>query len=221
MKNYIFIILSLIFFGGCAIITVSDAGGMAGTGPIIAGHANVDYWNEIVLNIRSNNGNVDVNFTHGEPSVNYTIEENLAEFVVIEQVGQRLYIGASQTLRNANFIVNLSSPSLTHISFDGVMHFNGEIDEENLNINIQGVNVIELTGYVNYLNLQVTGVNTLMFRNLRANIANVDISGVNTVQINASEELNGRISGISNLTYFGNPEMGMIQDGVANIIRGE
>ena len=72
-------------------------------------------------------------------------------------------------------------------------------------VNYEGVGSLIVTGKTQKLKLKVQGVGMVDSKGLIAETADVNLEGVGSVKVYASERLNATVQGIGSLSYYGNP----------------
>jgi len=63
-----------------------------------------------------------------------------------------------------------------------------------------------MDGQVDNLDIRISGAGNADTQKLKAKNVKVSISGAGNATVYAKESLDGNVSGVGNLTYYGNPE---------------
>jgi hypothetical protein len=161
----------------------------------------------------SNSGPVNLHIEVGKPqSVVVTGSDDYLADLRTEVVGGELRIH----LRNGGTIndrhwddmkMTITVPRLTALAMSGagqttLTHISGDA----LDISFSGAGSLKADGTVGKLTLDVSGVGSIDTRELHADIAHVNVSGVGSVKVWAGQRLDGNVSGVGSLTYYGDPK---------------
>jgi len=111
--------------------------------------------------------------------------------------------------RNHNHGVEavITMPSLKGFEVSGVV--DGEIDgidSDTFELEVSGVGDIEMNGQCGNLKAQVSGVGDLDAEGFECRSVDVDVSGVGSASVFASEEVAAHISGMGDIDVYGKPE---------------
>jgi hypothetical protein len=158
-------------------------------------------------------GVADVDLEIGEDwTVELETDVDLIDFVEVYVRRGVLVIDQEDDLPNlvgeeAEYRFRIVMPELKRISVDGVADLDAEdLDLPSLDIRVDGVADIELTGEVEELDVEVDGVGDVDLRGLVARTATVDVDGVGDVNVHVTERLDARVDGMGNVEYWGDPE---------------
>jgi len=189
------------------------------------------------------NGIFDVIITQGDvETVSVETDENLQEFIVIEQDGDELSLNTSCNVnlkKSTKMNVYVTVKNMTHLSSNGI----GDVRTENqlkgkklsvdisgvgdveLNMNYgslefdyQGVGDITLKGEATKVEMDCTGVGNVNAYELNAKEVSLNQSGVGDTEIFADDVVDIDFSGVGNVHYKGNPESKSIdKDGIGSV----
>ena len=101
----------------------------------------------------------------------------------------------------------ITLPSLIGVDVTGVV--DGEIsgiDSERFDIDISGVGDVDLDGECGTLDADVSGVGDLEAKDLQCRVVSVEVSGVGSASVYASEEVDAEVSGMGDIDVYGSPE---------------
>lgn len=100
----------------------------------------------------------------------------------------------------------VSMPALDGIDVAGVVDgaVRG-IDAETFDADISGVGNLELAGACGSLNADVSGVGELDAEGLQCRAVTIDVSGVGSANVYASESVDAEIAGIGHIDVYGSP----------------
>ncbi len=88
---------------------------------------------------------------------------------------------------------------------------------KDLNCSISGSGQLNVKGTTDNASFSVSGSGNVHARELKAAIANVQVSGSGNVQVYAEKTLNARVSGSGNIRYAGSPTVNSSKSGSGNI----
>lgn len=101
----------------------------------------------------------------------------------------------------------ITLPSLAGLEVSGVV--DGEItgiDSDRFDLDISGVGDMEIAGECGTLDADVSGVGDLEAENLQCRSVTVDVSGVGSASVYASEEVDAEVSGMGDIDIYGSPQ---------------
>ena len=98
-------------------------------------------------------------------------------------------------------------PYLEAVRMSGVGAVRGEgIDADTLDVRLEGVGNIELSGTCGDLTARVKGVGALEAEGLECEAAHVTVEGVGSAEVFASRSVDAEVSGMGSIEVFGEPE---------------
>ncbi len=139
-------------------------------------------------------------------------DDNIQSYIQISQLGNSLSVGlkpgygvTTSTLR-----VEISMPSLNRLELSGGAHgtATGFVSTNNFVVDASGGARVEMTGQANDLTINGSGGSQLDLSDYTVAIANVNLSGGSTADVDATGTINANLSGGSHLYYSGNPTLG-------------
>jgi len=101
----------------------------------------------------------------------------------------------------------ITLPSLIGLDVSGVV--DGEIsgiDSDRFDIDISGVGDVDLDGECGTLDADVSGVGDLDAEGLQCRVVSVEVSGVGSASVYASDEVDAEVSGMGDIDVYGSPE---------------
>ena len=175
-------------------------------------------------------------------SVVITIDDNLVQYLKVEQRGSVLYISLDDlswtgdaTLRAQVTLPNLqaleaSGASQVSLSgfqpsrrFDmevsGASSIRGELNGADLKLRISGASTVTLDGEGANADIGVSGASRARLENLVLHDVDVEATGASTAVVNVAGRLNAEASGASNIQYLGNPSLGKVVESGASSVR--
>lgn len=164
-----------------------------------------------------------------------SVDDNLADRLKVEQDGNRLTIGFTETIAigNANLRYEIEMPALTVLEMSGASQaeitgfastddfratasgasrIEGDISSGDLDANASGASTIELTGSGGDARLDASGASTIDLSEFTTGDTNAQASGASTVTVNTNGRLDAGASGASHVYYLGQPLMGSIDE---------
>ena len=161
----------------------------------------------------SNTGPISVHIEVGKPqSVVAAGDDDFLADLQTEVVGNelKLHMRHDTTFvgnHHGNMKVTITVPSLTAFAMAGagnttITHMSGD----SLDVSFSGAGNLKADGSVKSLKLNIAGVGSIDTRELHAESANVNVGGVGSVKVWASERLDASVGGVGSLTYYGDPK---------------
>lgn len=174
-------------------------------------------------------------------SVVVRVNENLAQYLKVEQNGNSITIGLTPntsinrgtleysivmpTLKSIEAsgasraeLTGFSSSESLRAEASGASRIEGDISSGVANIEASGASTIRLAGSGGDLRANASGASTIDLEQFAVDNANVNASGASRIVVNASGTLDAEASGASNVGYLGNPTLGNINEsGGSNI----
>ncbi|MGZ5481650.1 MAG: head GIN domain-containing protein [Pyrinomonadaceae bacterium] len=134
-------------------------------------------------------------------------DDNLLPLVKTEVRNGVLHIfnDGSYTATQA-IIVRMALPDLEAISSTGAADIQvTNVKNDQLTISWQGAGRIEATGETKFISISSTGAGKIDTSRLTAERAKVSVTGAAQVDVHASQQLDVTVSGVGQVTYYGNP----------------
>ncbi len=237
MRRFITLILCLtltvVCLTGC--VAINFNGGVMGKGNMKSYSIKVSEINEIKAELPC-----DIKY-YSAPSdtVTFEIQENLREYVIIEESNGVLTVRATKNFPNGKIpILTVSTPSLSHLTLagsgvftaydtiaadsftlklDGAGEVKAGLDVKNLDIKIDGAGDFELSGTADVADFEMSGTGILEALSLQTRKASVNLSGAGEIMINCSESLRINASGTGKVAYKGSPSIDLNKDGLVAI----
>lgn len=179
--------------------------GVKGSGDMETRELDLDRFEKIDLR-----GAFDIDITIGdEQKVEVTIDDNLWDILVAEVDGRTLELGWDENCRpDEDCRVEIVVKKLTDLDLSGA----GDVDIENFrgsefSFHLSGAGDLTMDGEVDDLEIRVSGAGNVDTRELKARDVDVSISGAGNADVYASNSIRGRVSGVGNLEYWGDPEV--------------
>jgi len=174
-------------------------------------------------------------------NISVTADDNVMEYVQVSQVGQTLKIGLGTVtwLGPVTLRASVTMPQLSGLTVSGASHgtvsdfsstedlditvsgasrVTGDIIAGNVEFDISGASTIQLEGSANDMVASVSGVSSFNLDDFTVNNADVNFSGASSGTVNLNGRLDANLSGVSRLSYIGEPTMGTINTSGASTL---
>ena len=177
----------------------------------------------------SNSGPVNLHIEVGKAqSVRVSGGDDVVSDLQTEVVGNelRLHMRHDTTSFNRNhdsLNVTITVPQLTAFTMGGagettITHMSGD----SLEVRFGGAGSFKADGTVTNLVMHIGGVGSIDTRELHAETATVNVGGVGSVKVWASQRLDASLGGVGSLTYYGDPKtVNTHGGGLGSISRGK
>ena len=142
--------------------------------------------------------------------VELTAPDNYIDLYKFESQGGKLRIGFTKSninIHTKNVNIKVYTTDLIKILNSGASRISMDsLDTDKLDIVNSGVGEIDVCGIADDVVINNSGVGAVIAHNLKALNVKASVSGVGSVQCNASERLDASVSGVGSLRYSGNPK---------------
>jgi hypothetical protein len=154
-------------------------------------------------------GAFDLEITIGdEQKVIMTIDDNLWDNLEADVSGGTLELGWDKSCNpdgDCTVVIvvrDLKSVDVHGASSVEIAGYKGQSFE----FNVSGAAELEMDGVVDELEISVSGAGDIDTRDLLAKSVEISVSGAGEAKVYASESFEGRVSGVGNIDYYGDPE---------------
>lgn len=151
----------------------------------------------------------DIEIFHSDKSyIEITSDENIIPLVTSKIKNKNLILSSRANFSSSNTIrVNIYTPFVNRISIDGTAGvIMKEIDLEQLDLIINGVGDLIVSGKVKNLMAILNGSGDMNLGALRSKNSTIRINGSGDIKVNASLKLDAQIYGSGDISYLGNPQ---------------
>ena len=175
-------------------------------------------------------GNIDVYLVQGEiKPVEIEGDENLIQYVELEQTGNKLVIKSKQGYNldpSGDMKIYVTAPEFENIEVSGACNIYSqakinndnnldlsvsgagdikmEVDAPKIDITLTGAGKVNLKGETKSFKLDLSGASTAHCYELLSEDTEVDISGAGSAEVYASVKLDAEVSGAGSIKYKGN-----------------
>jgi hypothetical protein len=157
-----------------------------------------------------------------EQKVVMTIDDNLWDNLEAEVHGNRLELGWDKSCSpDGHCTVVIVVRELEKVDVHGAadVEING-YRGTSFEFNVSGAAELEMDGEVDDLEISVSGAGEIDTRDLKAKSVEIYVSGAGEAKVYASESFEGRVSGVGNIDYYGDPEHSRVKvSGMGDIDR--
>jgi len=148
-------------------------------------------------------GNVNIHIQENYRVI-VTTDANIQDFITTKVYGKKLHIdGKTHSSFNPTMLtIDVYVPDLRYIDLNGVG------------------NIKVINGKTNHLELNLSGVGNIEAQDCEAEYVVVALSGTGDIKTWVTKSLTGKLSGIGNILYKGNPSINNVnRTGIGNIKR--
>ncbi len=143
-----------------------------------------------------------------EQQVAVTIDDNLWDNLVTEINGKTLRIGWKENCSpdvDCRLVVTVKE--LKGLDVHGASDvFIADFRGDSFEFDVSGAAELEMSGQVDDLKISVSGAGEINTRELKAKNVEISVSGAGEADVYASESFHGKVSGVGDITYWGDPE---------------
>ena len=198
-------ILFLTLAGGEALAGKHGWGnGIKGSGDVETRQLDFDGFDRIQLD-----GAFDLEIGFGrEFELKLTTDDNLFDEMDISVDGGTLVLDTEENLRpTEGVLLEITMPALAGLKINGAGDITiSDFDGERFDLNVRGAGDLTIDGRVGTLEIAISGAGDVDARELVAREVEIGISGAGDATVHATESLEARVSGVGNVTYYGDPE---------------
>jgi hypothetical protein len=154
-------------------------------------------------------GAFDLEITLGdEQKVTMTIDDNLWDNLEAEVHGNTLEIDWDKSCQpDSDCTVVIVVRELKGMDIHGAADVEIEgYHGDSFSFDVSGAAELEMDGEVDELDINVSGAGDIDTRDLMAKSVEISVSGAGEAKVYASESFEGRVSGVGNIHYWGDPE---------------
>src|SRR5262245_22571895 len=156
----------------------------------------------------------------GAESLSVTAEDNLLPLFTstIKDGTLRLSFAKGNSFHGKRPTYKITVNDLRTLNIQGGAAIEAsKLDSDRLSISVEGAAGGNLAGRVDDLTIEIKGAGILSAGELKAKRAKVTMYGAGQVTVNASDELDGEVSGAGMIWYIGSPKLNSNVNGVGMI----
>ena len=154
-------------------------------------------------------GAFDIEVSFGRTQkVEVTIDDNLWDIFEAEVKGEWLNLDWDGNCRPSDECrIAIVVPLLEEVNIHGACDLNiSGFKGSEFTYKLSGAGDLVMDGEVDKLDIKISGAGDADTTDLKAKHVKVSISGAGNAEVYAEKSLRGRVSGVGNLTYYGDPE---------------
>jgi hypothetical protein len=174
-------------------------------------------------------------------AVAVTADDNILDHVQVTKSGGLLKLNLQGLYSNVHLSAEISMPTLERLNLSGASQAtlkgefsadtfdanlsgassaDGAIEANTMNLVLSGASKITLSGSATKsLTVRGSGASRFSLGDLAAGNADINLNGASSCDVEVNGTLTANVSGASNLTYSGNPELGKITESGASSVR--
>ena len=201
-----------------------------------------DYENFTAVNVGNS---CKLEITPGDAySVSVTIDDNLVEYLVVEEERRSLRISLQpdQRYSNVTFEAKIVMPDLQSVSLEGASQgavsgfqelespilvvagaskLTGDLQATNLNVTAEGASTVQLSGSADNVSVTASGASTVDLAEVAAGYGVVEAEGASEVTVQVNGQLDAQSLGASQVYYLGDTTLGMISESEGGTIEAK
>ncbi len=165
-------------------------------------------------------GNLSIQQADSE-SLTVEAEEDVLPKIRTEVVNNRLIIGPEpntsiQTSQPINYTLTVKDLNALKVSESGDIQAEG-ISTDKLGVIISGAGDVEISGRADGQEIDISGTGDYQAKDLESKEAKVDVGGTGSAIVNASDELDAKVSGAGSVEYVGDPTVNQDVSGTGEV----
>jgi len=143
-------------------------------------------------------------------------DDNIVPLITTEVKNGILYIRSSKEYNSRDeLVITVSAPDLKKFVFSGAGKANlSNVKNDRVEITLSGAGSLTASGETKEADIRLSGAGSLDAKNLHAVNAKVNSTGVGSVEVYATGQLDAKSSGIGEINYYGSPKIVNRQAGV-------
>lgn len=182
----------------------SLSGGKKGSGHMETRQLSLDEFQALDVG-----GAFDVEISFGKKQkVEVTIDDNLWDYFDAKVKGQWLNLDWGRSCQPSNDCrITIVVKKLEEVSIHGACDLDiSDFSGHEFSYNMSGAGNLKMDGKVDNLDIRISGAGDVDTTDLKAKRVKVNISGAGNAEVYAEDSIRGQVSGVGNLTYYGNPK---------------
>jgi len=202
MKICMLICIAVIGTAGCSLINVNKVNG---SGVVKTEKRSLAQYTALDVNCPAS---LEVRLQERE-TFEISGDDNLIPLITTEVKNNTLYIRSTKEIAPREKLrITLSNPDLASFSFRGAGDANlSNIKNDRIEIVLSGAGELTASGETKEASITLSGAGSVDAKNLLAAKAKADSTGVGSLDIYATEQLEAKASGVGEINYYGNPKV--------------
>jgi hypothetical protein len=160
-------------------------------------------------------GSIQVH-TQGQEGLEISGDDNIIPLITTEVNKGILYIRSSKEYNSRDkLVITVSAPDLKKFVFSGAGEANlSNVKNDRVEIALTGAGSLTASGETKEADIALSGAGSVDAKNLHAVNAKVNSTGVGSVEVYVTGQLDAKSSGIGEINYYGSPKIVNRQAGV-------
>jgi len=154
------------------------------------------------------NGSIQAH-TQGQEGLEISGDDNIIPLITTEVNNGILYIRSSKEYNSRdNLVIIVSAPDLKKFVFSGAGKANlSNVKNDRVEITLAGAGSLTASGETKEADIKLSGAGSVDTKNLHAVNAKVNSTGIGSVEIYVTGQLDAKTSGIGEINYYGSPKI--------------
>jgi Putative auto-transporter adhesin, head GIN domain len=154
------------------------------------------------------NGSIQAQ-TQGQEGLEISGDDNIIPLITTEVNNGILYIRSSKEYNSRDkLVINVSAPDLKKFVFSGAGKANlSNVKNDRVEIALTGAGSLTASGETKEADITLSGAGSVDTKNLHAVNAKVNSTGIGSVEIYVTGQLDAKTSGIGQINYYGSPKI--------------
>src|SRR5215510_12907450 len=153
-------------------------------------------------------GSIQVH-SQGQEGLEISGDDNIIPLITTEVSGGILYIRSSKDYNSRdNLEIIVSAPDLKKFVFSGAGKANlSNVKNDRVEMSLAGAGSLTASGETKESDITLSGAGSVDTKNLHAVNAKVNSTGIGSVEIYVTGQLDAKTSGIGEINYYGSPKI--------------
>ena len=154
------------------------------------------------------NGSIQAH-TQGQGGLEISGDDNIIPLITTEVNNGILHIRSSKEYNSRdNLVITVSAPDLKKFVFSGAGKANlSNVKNDRVEITLAGAGSLTASGETKEADIKLSGAGSVDTKNLHAVNAKVNSTGIGSVEIYVTGQLDAKTSGIGEINYYGSPKI--------------
>jgi hypothetical protein len=202
MKIWILVCIAIIVATGCNVISANK---VKGSGVVKTEKRSLAPYSALEVSCPAS---LEVRLQEPESS-EISGDDNLIPLITTEVKNNTLYIRSTQEIAPREKLrISLSNPDLIRFTFSGAGDANvSNIKNDRIEIVLSGAGDLTASGETKEAAIKLSGAGRVDAKNLLAAKAKADSTGVGSLDVYATEQLEAKASGVGEINYYGSPKI--------------
>src|SRR4030095_6810341 len=202
MKIWILVCIAIIVATGCNVISGNQ---VKGSGVVKTEKRSLAPYSALEVSCPAS---LEVRLQEPESS-EISGDDNLIPLITTEVKNNTLYIRSTQEIAPREKLrISLSNPDLIRFTFSGAGDANvSNIKNDRIEIVLSGAGDLTASGETKEAAIKISGAGRVDAENALAAKAKADSTGVGSLDVYATEQLEAKASGVGEINYYGSPKI--------------